>query len=35
MLDRDTYLVPTLVAPEGILEAADQGLRFAPAVVRR
>ena len=26
MLDRGTYLVPTLVAPMGVLEAADRGV---------
>lgn len=35
MLDRGVYLVPTLVAPQGILEAADQGVRFAPAVLEK
>ncbi len=35
MLDRDTYMVPTLVAPEGILEAADKGVHFAPAVLEK
>ncbi len=26
MLDRGTYLVPTLVAPRGVLEARDRGI---------
>lgn len=26
MLDRGTYLVPTLIAPKGVLEAADRGV---------
>ena len=26
MLDRGTYLVPTLVAPHGVLEARDRGI---------
>jgi imidazolonepropionase-like amidohydrolase len=33
MLDRGTYLVPTLVAPQGILDAAEEGVRFPPAVI--
>jgi imidazolonepropionase-like amidohydrolase len=33
MLDRGTWLVPTLVAPQAVLDAADQGVRFAPAVI--
>src|SRR6202040_176050 len=33
MLDRGTYLVPTLVAPQGILDAADEGVRFPLAVL--
>ncbi len=33
MLDRGTYLVPTLVAPRGVLEAADAGVRFPLAVL--
>src|SRR5207247_9743830 len=28
MLDRGTYLVPTLVAPQGVLDAADQGAQI-------
>lgn len=35
MLDRGTWLVPTLVAPQGVLDAADQGVRFAPAVIEK
>jgi imidazolonepropionase-like amidohydrolase len=33
MLDRGAFLVPTLVAPEGVLDAADQGVRFPLAVL--
>jgi len=33
MLERDTYLVPTLVAPEAVLDAAEQGVRFPLAVL--
>ena len=35
MLDRGTYLVPTLVAPQGILDAAEAGVRFPPAVLEK
>jgi len=27
MLERGTYLVPTLIAPRGVLEAADRGVK--------
>ena len=30
MLERGTYLVPTLLAPTGVLEAADAGISGAP-----
>jgi len=33
MLDAGTYLVPTLVAPLGVLEAADRGLDLPPAII--
>lgn len=33
MLQRGTYLVPTLVAPTGVLDAAAEGVRFLPAVL--
>jgi len=35
MLDRGTYLVATLVAPVGLLEAAEHGVRFLPAVLEK
>ncbi|BAN00394.1 putative hydrolase [Ilumatobacter coccineus YM16-304] len=33
MLDAGTYLVPTLVAPLGVLEAADRGVDLPPVVL--
>ena len=33
MLDRGTWLVPTLVAPQGVIDAADAGVGFPPAIV--
>ncbi|MBA3286495.1 MAG: amidohydrolase family protein [Acidimicrobiia bacterium] len=33
MLDRGTYLVPTLMAPRGVLEAADAGMAVPPEAV--
>lgn len=33
MLARGTWLVPTLVAPQGVLDAADAGTVFPPGVV--
>lgn len=33
MLDRGTYLVPTLVAPQGVLDAAAEGVRFPLSVL--
>jgi imidazolonepropionase-like amidohydrolase len=33
MLERGTYLVPTLVAPRGVLEAAEAGVRFPPQIL--
>jgi imidazolonepropionase-like amidohydrolase len=33
MLDRGTWLVPTLVAPQGVIEAAEAGVQFAPGVL--
>jgi imidazolonepropionase-like amidohydrolase len=35
MLDRGTYLVATLVAPLGVIEAADQGVRFPTTVLEK
>jgi imidazolonepropionase-like amidohydrolase len=35
MLDRGTWLVPTLVAPRGVLDAAAAGAALAPAVVAK
>jgi imidazolonepropionase-like amidohydrolase len=35
MLDRGTYLVATLVAPQGVLDAADQGVRFPAGVLEK
>jgi imidazolonepropionase-like amidohydrolase len=32
MLDRGTWLVPTLVAPSGVIEAAEAGVVFSPGV---
>ncbi len=33
MLRHGTWLVPTLVAPQGVLDAADAGVQFSPGVV--
>jgi imidazolonepropionase-like amidohydrolase len=33
MLARGTWLVPTLVAPQGVLDAADAGVALPPAIV--
>lgn len=33
MLDRGTWLVPTLVAPHGVIDAAEAGIPLPPAVV--
>jgi imidazolonepropionase-like amidohydrolase len=33
MLDHGTWLVPTLVAPQAVLDAADAGAVFAPGVL--
>jgi imidazolonepropionase-like amidohydrolase len=35
MLERDTYLVPTLVAPTGVLTAAEQGIQIPEASLRK
>lgn len=35
MLDRGTYLVPTLIAPRGVIEAADNGLDLPEAIVEK
>ncbi|HEY3483943.1 MAG TPA: amidohydrolase family protein, partial [Ilumatobacteraceae bacterium] len=35
MLDRGTYLVPTLVAPMGVLEAADRGVNVPPYALEK
>ena len=35
MLERGTYLVPTLVAPRGVLEAAEAGVPVRPRRWRR
>src|SRR5262245_39243717 len=35
MLERGTYLVPTLIAPMGVLEAADCGLNVPPYAVEK
>jgi imidazolonepropionase-like amidohydrolase len=35
MLDRGTYLVPTLLAPQGVLAAADSGASIPEASVRK
>lgn len=35
MLQRGTWLVPTLVAPEGVLEAVDAGVQLPPAIVEK
>jgi len=33
MVSRGTWLVPTLVAPQAVLDAADAGVRFSPGVI--
>ncbi len=33
MLDRGTYLVPTLIAPRGVLEAADRGIDIPDVIL--
>jgi imidazolonepropionase-like amidohydrolase len=33
MLERGTWLVPTLVAPQGVIAAADAGVAFPPGVL--
>ncbi len=35
MLDRGTYLVPTLIAPRGVIEAAERGLDLPEAIVEK
>jgi len=35
MLERGTYLVPTLMAPRGVLEAADAGMNVPPEAVAK
>ncbi len=35
MLDTGTYLVPTLIAPLGVLDAADQGIDMPPVIVEK
>jgi len=35
MLERGTYLVPTLVAPTGVLTAAEQGIQIPEASLRK
>jgi imidazolonepropionase-like amidohydrolase len=35
MLERGTWLVPTLVAPLGVIEAADAGASLAPEIVEK
>jgi imidazolonepropionase-like amidohydrolase len=35
MLRNGTWLVPTLVAPQGVLDAADAGVVFSPGVVEK
>ncbi|MHB8512356.1 MAG: metal-dependent hydrolase family protein [Actinomycetota bacterium] len=35
MLDRGTYLVPTLLAPQGVLNAADAGASIPEASIRK
>lgn len=35
MLERGTYLVPTLIAPMGVLEAADRGVHVPPAALEK
>lgn len=33
MLERDTYLVPTLMAPAGVIKAAEAGVDLPPAIL--
>ena len=35
MLERGTWLVPTLMAPRGVLEAADAGMPVPPEAAAR
>ena len=35
MLERGTYLVPTLIAPMGVLEAADRGVTVPPYAIEK
>jgi imidazolonepropionase-like amidohydrolase len=35
MLERGTWLVPTLMAPRGVLEAADSGVVLSPSVLEK
>jgi imidazolonepropionase-like amidohydrolase len=35
MLDRGAWLVPTLMAPRGVLDAAERGIDLAPSVVAK
>ena len=35
MLERGTYLVPTLIAPMGVLEAADRGVNVPPTAIEK
>lgn len=35
MLERGTWLVPTLLAPQGVLDAADAGVALAPYVLEK
>ena len=35
MLARGTYFVPTLVAPQGVLDAAAAGVQLAPAILEK
>jgi imidazolonepropionase-like amidohydrolase len=35
MLERGTWLVPTLVAPQGVIEAAAAGATFSPGVLEK
>jgi imidazolonepropionase-like amidohydrolase len=33
MLERGTWFVPTLVAPQGVIDAADAGVQLPPAII--
>ncbi len=35
MLEHDTYLVPTLIAPRGVLEASDRGITLPPVYIEK